>query len=68
VKTERRVGESGKMTMSELAGRLGLDKSSVSLALRGSRKISATTRQRVVAAARRLGFRPNLAARSIYCL
>lgn len=54
-----------KVTLSDLADQLGLDKSSVSLALRGSPKIGATTRARVVAAAQQLGYRPNLAARQL---
>ncbi|OGV83585.1 MAG: hypothetical protein A3K19_09805 [Lentisphaerae bacterium RIFOXYB12_FULL_65_16] len=53
------------MTLDELAKELGLDKSSVSLALRNSPKISAATRTRVHEAARRLGYRPNLAARQL---
>jgi LacI family transcriptional regulator len=54
-----------KVTLADLASRLGLDKSSISLALRGSPKIGAKTRARVVAAARQWGYRPNLAARHL---
>jgi DNA-binding LacI/PurR family transcriptional regulator len=54
-----------RVTLADLAARLGLDKSSVSLALRGSRKIGAATRSQVVAAARQWGYRPNLAARQL---
>jgi DNA-binding LacI/PurR family transcriptional regulator len=54
-----------KVTLSDLADQLGLDKSSVSLALRGSPKISKAARARVVAAAQQLGYRPNLAARQL---
>jgi LacI family transcriptional regulator len=53
------------LTLADLARRLKLDKSSVSLALRGSRKVSEQTRQRVMDIARRLGYRPNLAARQL---
>ncbi len=53
----------GKSTIMDLASRLGLDKSTVSLALRGSSRISDKTRQRVRQAALELGYRPNLAAR-----
>jgi len=54
-----------RTTISDLADHLGLDKSSVSLALRGSPKVSEETRARVLDAARRLGYRPNLAARQL---
>jgi DNA-binding LacI/PurR family transcriptional regulator len=54
-----------RLTLVDLASQLGLDKSSVSLALRGSSKIGAATRARVVAAARQWGYRPNLAARQL---
>jgi LacI family transcriptional regulator len=50
-------------TIQDLADHLGLDKSTVSLALRGSRRISENTQRRVVQAARERGYRPNLAAR-----
>ena len=54
-----------KPTLADLAERLGLDKSSVSLALRGSEKIGAATRAKVLAAAQQCGYRPNLAARQL---
>jgi DNA-binding LacI/PurR family transcriptional regulator len=57
--------ESRNLTLADLAARLGLDKSSVSLALRDSPKIGVKTRARVVAAARQWGYRPNLAARHL---
>jgi LacI family transcriptional regulator len=53
------------LTLADLARRLKLDKSSVSLALRGSRKVSEQTRERVMDVARRLGYQPNLAARQL---
>jgi DNA-binding LacI/PurR family transcriptional regulator len=56
---------SSRVTIADLARNLGLDKSSVSLALRGSGRVSAATRQRVRAAAQRFGYRPNLAARQL---
>ncbi len=51
-----------RVTLQVLASELGLDKSSVSLALRSSPRISRATSRRVHAAAKRLGYRPNLAA------
>ena len=53
------------LTLSDLAKQLRLNKSSVSLALRDSPRISPETRARVRAAASRLGYRPNLAARQL---
>lgn len=53
----------GKSTIQDLANHLGLDKSSISLALRGSSQVSEQTRRRVQQAAREFGYRPNLAAR-----
>lgn len=61
----RRAVPSKRPTLADLAAKLGLDKSSISLALRGSRKVSPDTRARVVAAARRLGYAPNIAARQL---
>jgi len=54
-----------QITIADLAKALGLDKSSVSLALRGSRKIGAATRDRVLKTAREMRYRPNLAARQL---
>lgn len=53
------------ITISDLAARLQLDKSSVSLALRDSHKISDATKLRVRELADRLGYHPNLAARQL---
>ncbi len=49
----------GSLSMRELAGRLDLHVSTVSLSLRDSPKISAETRRRVQEAAAALGYRPN---------
>lgn len=54
-----------RITLEDLARHLGLDKSSISLALRGSRHVSDATRQRVHEAAVHLGYTPNLAARQL---
>lgn len=54
-----------RVTLSELGRLLDLDKSSVSLALRNSPKVSDATRQRVQEVARRYGYQPNLAARQL---
>ena len=48
-----------RVTHKDIAKRLGLDKSTVSLALRNNRGISAATRQRVQAMAEELGYRPD---------
>ncbi|MBN1672017.1 MAG: LacI family DNA-binding transcriptional regulator [Kiritimatiellae bacterium] len=54
-----------KITLADIGGELGLDKSSISLALRGSPKIAAATRARVRDVALRMGYQPNLAARQL---
>lgn len=46
-------------TVRELAASLGMSKSAVAYALRGSSKVSEATRDRVQARARDLGYRPN---------
>lgn len=46
-------------TIRDIAARLGLSKSAVSLAFRDHPRISPKTRERVLAAARELGYRPN---------
>ena len=52
-------------TQVDLARILGVDRSSVSLALSQSDKISAETRKLVLAAARKYHYRPNLAAQQL---
>src|SRR5207249_8901180 len=46
-------------TIHDVAGALGMHKSTVSLALSGKGNVSAATRQKVFAAARELGYEPN---------
>lgn len=46
-------------TVRDLAARLGISRSAVSMALRNHPRISAATRERVQAEASRLGYRPN---------
>lgn len=53
------------MTQTELARRLGVSQHTVSVAFGGTGRISDHTRQNVLEQARRLGYRPNGAARSI---
>ena len=53
------------MTQVQLARKLGLDRSSVSLALSNSDKIPAETRRLVLEAAQKYNYRPNLAARQL---
>lgn len=52
-------------TIRDVAHRAGTSKSLVSLALSGSPKVSAASRERIERAARELGYRPNAAARSL---
>ncbi len=57
--------KTGKVTLADIALTLGLDKSSVSLALGGSPKISEETKARVRQAAQEMGYQPNVAARQL---
>jgi len=50
---------SRRVTITELARRLGISVCTVNKALSGKPKVSQRTRERVVAEARRLGYRPN---------
>jgi LacI family transcriptional regulator len=47
------------MTIRELAGKLGFSKSSVAYALSGGGHVSEATRKKVLAGAKRFGYRPN---------
>lgn len=51
-----------KITITELARRLGVSVCTVNKALSGKPKVSQETRQRIIAEAARLGYRPNRAA------
>lgn len=53
------------VTLEDVAARAGVSRSLVSLALKGSTRVSAGTRERIVAAAKELGYRPNLNARRL---
>jgi LacI family transcriptional regulator len=53
------------MKLKELAGQLGLSQTTVSRALNGYPEVSEATRQRVVEAARRFDYRPNVSARRL---
>ena len=52
-------------TIHDVAARAGVSKSLVSLALRGSTKVSDTSREAIEKAAAELGYRPNAQARSL---
>lgn len=53
------------MDLKEFSARLGLSPTTVSRALNGYSDVSERTRQRVIDAARELGYQPNLAARRL---
>lgn len=58
-------GAPRRPTISDVAARAGVSKGAVSFALNGSPGVSEQTRQRILAASRELGWRPNRAARSL---
>lgn len=58
----------GAVTLAEIAARLGCDKSTVSLALRGDARISAATKERVRRQAEELGYRPDPALKRLATL
>ena len=51
--------------LKDLADKLGLSQTTVSRALNGYPEVSAATRERVLEAARRLNYRPNVSARNL---
>ncbi|MGO4384627.1 LacI family DNA-binding transcriptional regulator [Specibacter sp. RAF43] len=55
----------GKVTITDLAQRLGISKASVSYALNGQAGVSETTRARVLAMAAELGWYPSSSARAL---
>jgi LacI family transcriptional regulator len=54
-----------RITQRDIARLCGLDTSTISRSLQGDERILEATRARVVDAARKLGYRPNLAARAL---
>jgi DNA-binding LacI/PurR family transcriptional regulator len=59
----RKVG--GKPTSSDVAAAAGVSRSAVSFAFNSPQRISATTRERILAAAAELGYTPNTLARML---
>lgn len=53
------------ITLEDVAARAGVSRSLVSLALKGSTRVSEETRRRIIAASEELGYRPNLNARRL---
>jgi len=60
-----RMREGGVATIGDVARKAGVARTTVSHALSGKRPVAADTRERVLAAARELGYQPNAAARSL---
>ncbi|MER7276576.1 LacI family DNA-binding transcriptional regulator [Dactylosporangium sp. NPDC000244] len=58
-------GEQGRVTIRQVAEHAGVSEAAVSYALNGRPGVSEQTRARVLAAARELGWAPNIAARSL---
>lgn len=61
----RRAQRPGSVTIADVAGHAGVAVSTVSYVLSGKRMISETTRQRVLASIRALGYHPHAGARSL---
>jgi LacI family transcriptional regulator, galactose operon repressor len=59
------TSESRRVTITDVARHAGVALSTVSYVLSGKRVISATTRQRVLASVRTLGYHPNAGARAL---
>ena len=53
------MSDEAQVTMQDIASQAGVDQSTVSLALRGSSKISEKTRKRIQEIAREMGYHPN---------
>jgi LacI family transcriptional regulator len=54
-----------KITIKDIAGRLGMDYATISLAFNSSPRVSKATRQRILSEARKLGYVPNMLARNL---
>jgi DNA-binding LacI/PurR family transcriptional regulator len=64
-KGNKSLADGSAVTLQHIGNKLGLSRTTISLALRNHPRISAETRQKVAAAARKLGYEPDQVARAL---